>query len=168
MDDGRHFTDYRPNCHLNNLIRANNGILNSYEYRQFMIRNAEKMMELNREYATLKNSCGPCKAPWNVGTMLPEKNMVRCNNRSCNTDFANAQDGIGTGRDYWSGTMPTDKATCTDWPQALPVNQPVNCCATGWDTFSYFDNTNPVDFRAQGSRAAMIGGGEILSGMGGN
>ena len=27
MDDGRHFTDYRPNCHVNNLVRANNKIL---------------------------------------------------------------------------------------------------------------------------------------------
>ena len=29
MADGRHFTDYRPNCHTNNLLRADNNIGNS-------------------------------------------------------------------------------------------------------------------------------------------
>ena len=32
MDDGRHFTDYRPNCHVNNLVRGNNAVLNSHEF----------------------------------------------------------------------------------------------------------------------------------------
>ena len=26
MDDGRHFTDYRSNCHINNLVRSNNAM----------------------------------------------------------------------------------------------------------------------------------------------
>jgi hypothetical protein len=168
MDDARHMTDYRPNCVVNNLIRVNNGVLNSYEYRQFMIKNAEKMMELNREYTTMKNSCGPCKQPWNTGTMLPEQNMIICNNRSCNTDFANAHNGLGTGRDYWAGTMPTDKATCTGWPQELPVNQEPNCCGGAFAPFNYYDNLGATDFRAQGGRVAMPSGGELLSGMGGN
>ena len=28
MNDGRHFTDYRPNCYTQNLIRSKNGITN--------------------------------------------------------------------------------------------------------------------------------------------
>ena len=35
MDDGRHFTDYRSNCHFNNLVRANNAVMNSHDYRMF-------------------------------------------------------------------------------------------------------------------------------------
>ena len=45
MDDGRHFTDYRANCHVNNLVRANNKILNSHEYRMFLTHNAKKIMD---------------------------------------------------------------------------------------------------------------------------
>jgi hypothetical protein len=48
MDDARHFTDYRPNCHMNNLVRTNNEIVNSYDYRQFLTRNADKLIDLNR------------------------------------------------------------------------------------------------------------------------
>ena len=43
MDDARHFTDYRPNCHINNLVRANNAIMNSHEYRMFLSNNAENI-----------------------------------------------------------------------------------------------------------------------------
>ena len=44
MADGRHFTDYRPNCHANNLVRANNAVLNSHEYRMFLTHNANKII----------------------------------------------------------------------------------------------------------------------------
>ena len=40
MDDGRHFTDYRSNCHFNNLVRANNAVMNSHDYRMFLTNNA--------------------------------------------------------------------------------------------------------------------------------
>ena len=51
MDDGRHFTDYRPICHLNNLITVNNNLKNSFEYRMHLTKNAEKLM---RELKQLK------------------------------------------------------------------------------------------------------------------
>ena len=43
MADGRHFTDYRPNCHLNNRIQTENQVSNSYEYRMFLTRNASDL-----------------------------------------------------------------------------------------------------------------------------
>ena len=43
MDDGRHFTDYRPRCDVNNLIINNNKIMNSYDYKNFLINNAKKL-----------------------------------------------------------------------------------------------------------------------------
>ena len=80
MDDARHFTDYRPNCLVNNHIKSENKIMNSYEYRMFLTRNANKLIDLNRGYATEKNSCGPC-----TNTMLPEQSVQSCSSKSCST-----------------------------------------------------------------------------------
>ena len=41
MSDGRHFTDFRPNCTINNMLRVQNKVANSYEYRMFLTRNAD-------------------------------------------------------------------------------------------------------------------------------
>ena len=99
MDDGRHFTDYRPVCHLNNLITVNNKIKNSFEYRMHLTRNAENLMNINRAYISEKNGCGPCMEPYNVGTMLPEKTKIVCNAKGC-SKIMNNQDGLGEGRIY--------------------------------------------------------------------
>ena len=61
MDDGRHFTDYRPNCHINNLVRANNAILNSHQCRMFLQHNGNKLMDLNRTYACQKIAADPVR-----------------------------------------------------------------------------------------------------------
>ncbi len=60
MADGRNFTDYRPECYINNLIRQNNSISNSFQYRMFLTHNADKLMKINRDYTSTKNCCGPC------------------------------------------------------------------------------------------------------------
>ena len=83
MDDGRHFTDYRPNCHVNNLVRANNAMLNSHQYRMFLQHNGQKLMNLNRTYSCQKNCCGPCMNPYNNGTMLQEQSRRSCNKENC-------------------------------------------------------------------------------------
>ncbi len=70
MDDGRHFTDYRPNCHVNNLVRSNNATLNSHEYRMFLTHNAGKLMDLNRTYTTQKNRL------WSVHETIQSRNYV--------------------------------------------------------------------------------------------
>ncbi len=62
MDDGRHFTDYRPDCYVNNLLRIANKTYSSYEYRQFLINNAQKLMDINNKYNNDKNGCGTCDA----------------------------------------------------------------------------------------------------------
>ena len=59
MDDGRHFTDYRPNCFVNNLIQSQNSITDSYKYRMFLQENASKLMELNRLYARIPEDFNP-------------------------------------------------------------------------------------------------------------
>ena len=72
MDDGRHFTNYQPNCYVNNLLQENNGLHNSFQTRMFLTHNATQMMELNRKEACSKNCCGPCQPPYDLGTMMPE------------------------------------------------------------------------------------------------
>ena len=158
MDDGRHFTDYRPNCHVNNLVRGNNAQINSFQYRRFLVHNANKLMDLNRTYACQKNCCGPCKAPYHQGTMLGEQTTKVCNNRSCNTDFVNAS-GLGQGRKYSN-----EEVACGGWPSSLPVNQPYNCCAKSNQLFNYY---NHATTKAQGEllpRKTIPGGGDAMRG----
>lgn len=62
MDDGRAFTDYRPSCYINDVIRVTNGINSSYGYRQFLQHNATQLMDTIRMYNIKKNGCSPCSA----------------------------------------------------------------------------------------------------------
>ena len=89
MDDGRHFTDYRPNCYINNLLRTKNKTMSSYDYRQFLINNGNELMKLNNEYAVQKNGCSPCNAP-------VIKNETRCEyNKNYGSCLINDLDGVG-------------------------------------------------------------------------
>ena len=44
MADGRHFTDYRPSCFTNGDLITQGNIKSSYDYRRYLINNAEKIM----------------------------------------------------------------------------------------------------------------------------
>ena len=57
MDDGRHFTDYRQACYVNNLLRMVNNTPDSFDYRMFLTRNAENLQNANRQYIEQKESC---------------------------------------------------------------------------------------------------------------
>lgn len=45
MSDGREFTDYNPSCSLNDFIQKKYGLTNSHEYRYFLQKNADKVMQ---------------------------------------------------------------------------------------------------------------------------
>lgn len=67
---GGMFTDWRPNCDVENALRMKNGLHSNYAYRQFLIHNAEKLMDVNRAYNEQKNGCAPCNAkPINVESL---------------------------------------------------------------------------------------------------
>ena len=102
MADGRHFTDYRPSCMLNTRIQVDNKVPNSYEFRMFLTRNADDLMELNRKQTFLANGAFECKPPYNVGTMLPESAKIKCNAQTCKVSH-NYDNGLGLGRDYGEG-----------------------------------------------------------------
>lgn len=99
MSDGRNFTDFRTQCTLDNQRKTKNNFKSSYEERQYMIKNASNIIKDNASIAEERNKCSGCY-PTNVpGTMLPEQNMVKCNDKKC--DFkVNNQMGLGTGRNY--------------------------------------------------------------------
>lgn len=58
MQDQRSFTDYTPNCQLNQIIFNKYNQPNSSEYRLFLQRNACKIMNELRQRTTPKNPTG--------------------------------------------------------------------------------------------------------------
>ena len=89
MSDGRQFTDYRPNCYVNNLLRYNNKTMSSYEYRQFLINNGSELMNINNQYISQQVGCEPCNAP-------VIKNQSECvYNRQSGSCRINDVNGIG-------------------------------------------------------------------------
>ena len=62
MDDGRTFTDYRPSYSVDDMIRYSNNVMGSYDYRQFLIHNADNIMSVNNEYTADKVGCKTCNA----------------------------------------------------------------------------------------------------------
>jgi hypothetical protein len=122
MADGRHFTDYRPNCFLNNRIQVENDITNSYDMRLFLTRNAEKLMELNKKNSYVMNGSIECKKPYNQGTMLPEESKVVCNSQTCKV-VHNYDNGLGMGRMYVEGELPECLQSFNSPPMNLDNNQ---------------------------------------------
>ena len=89
MSDGRHFTDYRPNGYVNDLVRYSNNTMNSYQYRQFLINNTDNLMQINNNYIHQKNGCEPCNAK-PIGF---ETNCVT--NQSTSTCYVDDRNGLG-------------------------------------------------------------------------
>jgi hypothetical protein len=63
MDDGRLFTDYRPSSTVDDMIRFSNNVMSSYDYKQFLIHNANNIMNANKKYIEDKANCSDCNAP---------------------------------------------------------------------------------------------------------
>lgn len=63
MSDARAFTDYNPNCELNKMIQEKYKITNSHAYRQFLQKNADKIIEANSKIDEDTNCkfCPVCK-----------------------------------------------------------------------------------------------------------
>jgi len=163
MDDGRHFTDYRPSNFINDLIRADNNISNSLHYRVFLQQNANALMDRQRQIACQLNCCGPCpitqssKEPFDVGTMLPEQYMFVTDGRT--TKYVlNDINGLGTGRVYNTYAQPD--GDCKNLPSAWPIAQPPNQCASPLDNLNYLGDVNPTP---TGIRQAIPGGGTMVN-----
>ena len=136
MSDGRHFTDYRPECSVNSLIKQDNDLTNNNNLRIFLQENGAELIEKNREYACSMNCCGPCdEVEGFESTMLPEAVIQK-------TDITGAEfvkgnnRGLGLGRDYGVSGI------CNDRPDSGTFNEtkPNNCVSVE-DAFSYLGDT---------------------------
>ena len=96
MSDGRHFTNYNTQCTTNYVVKQTHGIKSSFDYRNFLTRNATGFMQGDRENAYLKHKSHRCVGNVAVGTAVPERQRVVCSKLSCDTYTINPK-GIGTG-----------------------------------------------------------------------
>lgn len=145
MADGRLFTDYRPRCVKNFLYppRDPGKFLDSYKYRQHLIKNADHIITDMRAKAYEKALCGPCVEPHSeAGTMLPEHTMQVCNSRSCGFYLKNPF-GLGLGRNY--GVYPDpegrDAFLKAKEKERKHLLKKANCCSTPEDNLRYY----PID-----------------------
>jgi hypothetical protein len=156
MSDGRNFTDYRPNYEMNTHLINNNKISNSHDYRMFLNRNAENIMNKSNEYMFMKNGSSDCVQPFEVATMLPERTRVLCDKQKCEVKVIN-ENGFGQGREYvTNGTNPL-LAPLKEPEYKLPDN----ACADPFDNFNYYPIMDNYDVQ---KRQAVPGGGEMLHG----
>ena len=90
MADGRIFTDYRPNCLMNNLISNNK---DSFEYRYFLTSNGNLIEKQKLDQLEKDVKCSSCT----YDTVLPVKNIMNCNKGICNITL-NDPNGVGLDR----------------------------------------------------------------------
>lgn len=57
MDDGRNFANWEPSNKISNNIKTKNNIKSNWEYRNFLVNNADSIIKQNQEEA-----CGECCA----------------------------------------------------------------------------------------------------------
>lgn len=156
MSDGRHFTDYRPSCAINSVIKEDNKIQSSFQFRNFLQNNAEDLLDINRKYACEKNCCGPCPEEF-AGTMLPEKYQVSCDKHTCSRKIINP-DGLGDGRKYF-----TTPQNCADFPSAWPKDQATNQCQSPQDLANYYgyeEQSSSILRNASPFGGNVLGGGD--------
>jgi hypothetical protein len=93
MADGRQFTDYRPNCFLNNELGQNMG---SWQYRTYLIRNAQK---IHGDFVNIQNKNSQCTNC--TGAPVPDvKTVLDCTHQNTCHYMMKDQNGLGQGRKY--------------------------------------------------------------------
>jgi hypothetical protein len=70
MSDGRWAANWEPGCAINNQLKKQVGITNNYEYRQYLIKNADQVITRNQTEA-----CNNCCACWEN---FKDRNAVKC------------------------------------------------------------------------------------------
>ena len=70
MSDGRWASNWEPGCAINNQLKKQVGITNNFEYRQYLIKNADSVIQKNQ-----MGACDNCCACWEN---FHERNAVKC------------------------------------------------------------------------------------------
>lgn len=164
MADGRLFTDYRPRCAQQYLDKINNKLTSSYDYRLYMITNAEEIMKQNAISSYMRAQCGPCVEPYEQGTMVPEVEKQVCNERTCSFSV-NDPYGVGLGRQYYNPSVEQEfKKKFLEEKQKEQdyFKNKGQCCGTLQDDLQYFPFDGLVS--KEFARPAVPGGGVPMSG----
>ncbi len=66
MSDGRNFANWYPACDINKGIRQKNNITSNYQYRQFLIKNADSIIKKNQ-----RDACDDCCGCWEQFKKVP-------------------------------------------------------------------------------------------------
>ena len=156
MADGRLFTDYRPNAEMNRFIEGTNKIKNTHDYRLFLSRNGESLIEKNKEYIFLKNGQNNCMKPYHIGTMLPEKTRLVCDQHTCSIVDID-ENGHGQGREYVTEEYNKLLSPLMEPQMKLDDNK----CISPFDTFNYYPL---IDNYKVDKRSAVPFGGSMLTG----
>ena len=139
MADGRHFTDYRPRCQVEQIVHAANPTFNSFQQRHVLTNNATVLMEQNRSEACAQNCCGPCVAPYQSGTMRPP-----------------ASRGGGNG----VPTHSDEPLACPGWNDSVTPPQRDNCCTPTASAAKYYPES---DAATTSARLSVPSGGIPLA-----
>jgi hypothetical protein len=92
MQDGRAFTDYRGSC---TRVPVGAGRFQSaFEQRQFLMRNADALIEQERQSASRSAQCAACFPEGVYGTALPEAQVQVCDAQGCRV-VETHRDGVG-------------------------------------------------------------------------
>jgi hypothetical protein len=162
MSDGRLFTDYRPRCDINYMNLQKEKAMDSYTYRQYLMNNGEQIMNGMRQCVYTSAVCGPCKEPFEVGTMLPEESIDVCDKRSCRRVATGSAQAVGLGRYYGKPNADAkDFQAFKAAEQKRLSSSAGNCCATTNDDLAYFA---PHDMPTTVNRNSVPFGGNPLNG----
>jgi len=81
MSDGRNYASWQPACEINNKLINKSGIQTNYQYRQFLIKNANSVIKTNQKAAC--DHCGFCQ----YSNSLPKVHTGKYLYKSC-SDFS--------------------------------------------------------------------------------
>lgn len=72
MADGRNYTSWLPGDQINKQIRERNSITSNWDYRQYLVKNAENIMNQNTVSAC--DQCCSCPARYGDDQTVPQNN----------------------------------------------------------------------------------------------
>jgi hypothetical protein len=159
------FTDYRPRCDRNLEYAA--PMAGSWDYRQYLIGNGEKIIDANRAAAAQVALCAPCVQPFDQGTMAPDADRVVCDKVSCTRvkPVNPSPYGIGTGRDYGMTQQARTADAAFVAQRSSDGDGAKNCCGCASAATGAFGATYPGAMMASPgpTRWAVPGGGAAMA-----
>jgi len=129
------------------MIRVNNSITNTFEYRMFLSRNADNIRDINELYAEKKNAC-----PGHNASLVPEQTILRCTPEGCQVDMVDPN-GIGQGRDFGVGDDCDTLANVSNLRNRVykKTSKESNCCGQSWQSsggYPYIENNLTISPRS--------------------